>query len=166
MALDQEAGHGTEEIFGQDARSGTDADVRLRVRRPPPRLTAENHIYVSRRQSLAILNKIARKLLDKQGHMEIFVHGMGAMITKAIHLAQDLLLCYGEELSLEPAVGTVDVVDDLLGNSFDQEDTAELRHVSSLTLRLSRCRSSNVAADSHVAGTLGAGSCAGGEATE
>eukprot|EP00927_Polykrikos_kofoidii_P080341 TRINITY_DN77209_c0_g1_i1.p1 TRINITY_DN77209_c0_g1~~TRINITY_DN77209_c0_g1_i1.p1 ORF type:complete len:276 (-),score=55.20 TRINITY_DN77209_c0_g1_i1:176-931(-) len=118
-------------------------DTKVRVRRPPSRLTAENHIYVSRRQNLTVLQKIARRLLEKRGHTEIFVHGMGATIPKALHLVQDLLVRYAdgqEAIRLsEPTVdiGTVDVVDELCGGGFEAE--VEERRVSSLTLRLQRC---------------------------
>jgi len=113
-------------LYGDEAQSH-------RVRRPPPRLCAENHVYVARRQTLAVLFKIVRKLFDRKGHSEVFVHGMGPMIAKAIHLGQDVLQCYRDEIGLEPSIGTVDVVDDLL-DSFEAQE----RHVSSLTLRLYR----------------------------
>mmetsp|Transcript_137724 Transcript_137724/g.427914 ORF Transcript_137724/g.427914 Transcript_137724/m.427914 type:complete len:139 (+) Transcript_137724:41-457(+) len=112
-----------------------DGEECKRVRRPPPRLSAENHVYVARRQSLAVLFKIVRRLFDRKGHSEVFLHGMGPTIPKAVHLGQDVLQCYSGELGLEPSIGTVEVVDDIL-DSFEAEE----RRVSSLTLRLYRLR--------------------------
>eukprot|EP00931_Biecheleriopsis_adriatica_P084389 TRINITY_DN58199_c0_g1_i1.p1 TRINITY_DN58199_c0_g1~~TRINITY_DN58199_c0_g1_i1.p1 ORF type:complete len:156 (+),score=34.02 TRINITY_DN58199_c0_g1_i1:55-468(+) len=109
------------------------AALLLRQRRPPPRSTAENHVYVGRRQSLAVLFKSVRRLLDRRGHKEVFLHGMGASITKVVHVGQDILVHYGDEISLETSIGTVDVVDDVIG-SYEAE--AEDRRVSSLTLHL------------------------------
>ncbi|CAE8697211.1 unnamed protein product, partial [Polarella glacialis] len=131
-------------------REEEDEDDRpLRMRRPPPRTTAENHVFVGRQQSLAVLFKIVRRLLDSRGYREVFVHGMGASITKAVHLGQDLLLHYGEELMLEPSIGTVEVVDDIIG-SYDAP--AEERRVSSLTLRLHRSPLATAAASQMSAG--------------
>ena len=58
---------------------------------------------------------------------------MGACIGKAIYVAQDVLLHYGEQMSLETRHGTVDVVDDLIG---EYESNVQERRVSSLTLHL------------------------------
>ena len=63
----------------------------------------------------------------------MLLHGMGPCIAKAIYVAQDLLLHYGDQLELETRHGTVDVVDDLIG---EYDTTVQERRVSSLTLRL------------------------------
>ena len=76
---------------------------------------------------------LSRRLFDREGHREVMIHGMGASITKAIYVAQDVLMHYGERLSLETHHGTVDVVDDVMG---EYESTVEQRRVSSLTLHL------------------------------
>ncbi|CAK9057894.1 unnamed protein product [Durusdinium trenchii] len=82
----------------------------LRARRPPSRSTAENEVYVARRQSLAVLFKIVRKLFDR-GHSEVLIHAMGPCITKALHLTQDVLLLYGDRVTFHARHGTVDTVD-------------------------------------------------------
>mmetsp|Transcript_21675 Transcript_21675/g.49345 ORF Transcript_21675/g.49345 Transcript_21675/m.49345 type:complete len:121 (-) Transcript_21675:66-428(-) len=104
-----------------------------RVRRAPPRFTADNHVYVGRRQQNIVLLKLVQKLFDKRGHEEVYIHGIGPAIPKSVHLVQDVLLHYGDDVLLEPSIGTVDVVDDILEN-FEVQD----RSVSSLTLKLRR----------------------------
>ncbi|CAE7857336.1 unnamed protein product [Symbiodinium microadriaticum] len=111
----------------------SEEEPRLIQRRAPVRSTAENEVYVARNQSLAVLFKRIRRLFDREGHREVVIHGMGASITKAIYVAQDVLMHYGERLSLETHHGTVDVVDDVMG---EYESTVEQRRVSSLTLHL------------------------------
>ncbi|OLP83958.1 hypothetical protein AK812_SmicGene35220 [Symbiodinium microadriaticum] len=107
----------------------SEEEPRLIQRRAPVRSTAENEVYVARNQSLAVLFKRIRRLFDREGHREVVIHGMGASITKAIYVAQDVLMHYGERLSLETHHGTVDVVDDVMG---EYESTVEQRRVSSL----------------------------------
>ncbi|CAJ1367533.1 unnamed protein product [Effrenium voratum] len=110
-----------------------ESDKPLRQRRPLLHSTGENEVYVARHQSLAVLFKMVRKLFDRGNHSEVLIHGMGASITKALHVTQDLLLHYGERLSMEARHGTVEVVDDLV-TAYDTE--AQERRVSSLTIHL------------------------------
>eukprot|EP00933_Yihiella_yeosuensis_P060840 TRINITY_DN6363_c6_g1_i1.p1 TRINITY_DN6363_c6_g1~~TRINITY_DN6363_c6_g1_i1.p1 ORF type:complete len:220 (+),score=40.89 TRINITY_DN6363_c6_g1_i1:55-714(+) len=112
-----------------------DAPASVRMKRPPMRQTAPNHVFVSGGQRPVVIFKIIRRLLDSKGHDEVFIHGMGASITKAVHVSQDILLHYGDELALETSIGTVFVIDEIIG---DYENTSEERRVSSLTLRLYR----------------------------
>merc|ERR1719469_108603 len=80
------AGDGTLNTSSKRARPDPDGSVR--TRRPPGREAAENHLYIGSRQSLAVLFKIVRKLFDKREYSEVFLHGMGATIPKAVHLGQ------------------------------------------------------------------------------
>ena len=87
---------------------------------------------------------MTRRLLDC-GHKEVLVHGMGASITKAIYVVQDILLHYGDQIQLETRHGTVDVVDDVIGEC---ESSVQERRVSALILhlRLAEPESGNVGA--------------------
>eukprot|EP00928_Gymnodinium_smaydae_P030697 TRINITY_DN22753_c0_g1_i1.p1 TRINITY_DN22753_c0_g1~~TRINITY_DN22753_c0_g1_i1.p1 ORF type:complete len:245 (+),score=56.85 TRINITY_DN22753_c0_g1_i1:321-1055(+) len=125
-------------------------ELKALQRRPPPRLIAENHVYVGRKQALAALQRMVRRILDKRGFAEVYVHGMGATIPKALHLVQDVLLVYGDELEVETSIGTVDVIDDVLDEDAYEPEVQE-RRVSSLTLCLRRPAGAAAAAAANAA---------------
>eukprot|EP00438_Fugacium_kawagutii_P008350 Skav233364 [mRNA] locus=scaffold394:596643:597722:+ [translate_table: standard] len=88
-------------------------------------------VYVARRQNLAVLFKIVRKLFDR-GHSEVLIHAMGPCIPKALHVTQDVLLHYGQRVTFETR-SAASSAKDILGD-FDCE--IQERRVSSLTLHL------------------------------
>lgn len=97
-------------------------------RRPPVKPSnSQNHIYITRKTNVDSQVKSAEELLNNSFD-EIFVHGMGASINKALVFAMEVERKFGGSVKSDIQTSTVVCTDDIV--SLLDLDQTETRHRS------------------------------------
>uniref|UniRef100_A0A915JND2 Ribonuclease P protein subunit p20 n=1 Tax=Romanomermis culicivorax TaxID=13658 RepID=A0A915JND2_ROMCU len=116
--------------------STTTEDYELRKRLPPRFPTRKNDIYVTKRTNFRAQLERCRKLLDDKAFDQIFVHGLGAAVNRALNLALQLKRQSVGTLEMELNTSTIEVTDDLYPLLDDLEFRQRIRNVSAVHIRL------------------------------
>ncbi|XP_077445021.1 ribonuclease P protein subunit p20 [Stigmatopora argus] len=95
----------------------------LRKRLPRKLPKRRNDVYVNMKTDFRAQLARCQKLLDGGGHREIFVHGLGLAINRAINIALQLQASSQGALQLAANTSTVELVDDL--EPEDPDEAAE-----------------------------------------
>ncbi|CAI8051255.1 Ribonuclease P protein subunit p20 [Geodia barretti] len=108
----------------------------VRRKRPPKRLSQRpNDIYVNRNSDFSGQLARSHKLLD-QGAQELFIHGLGAAIHRAINLALQLKETSSHSLEVSCTTSTVELVDDLEPLDDESDFKTQTRPSSAIHIRL------------------------------
>ncbi|CAH2096025.1 unnamed protein product [Euphydryas editha] len=109
----------------------------IKKRLPVRPIEGDNVIYVTKKTNFkAQLDKCC-DLLTK-GENEIILHGLGAAIQRCCNLALQLEILFSGTCQIEVNTGTVDVIDDLEPLTDDVDFGAQVRHTSSIHIRIFR----------------------------
>ncbi|XP_026327474.1 ribonuclease P protein subunit p20-like isoform X1 [Hyposmocoma kahamanoa] len=109
----------------------------VKKRLPIRPVDGENVIFITKKTSFkAQLDKCC-DLLTK-GEKEIILHGLGAAIQRCCNLALQLETLFAGTCQIEVNTGTVDVIDDLEPLTDDLDYGAQIRHSSSIHIRVFR----------------------------
>lgn len=141
------------------AESSRKPPSHVRRKRPPKRLSQRpNDIYINRKSDFSSQLARCHKLLD-QGVSELFIHGLGAAIHRAINLSLQLkeTSVSSSTLEVSATTSTVDLVDDYEPVDDDADYQAKTRNCSAIHIRL--CRQQSVATPA-AAGSQGSPSSA------
>ena len=114
-----------------------DREEYLLKKRLPPRLPRrKNDVYVSRKTNFhAQLNR-CQKLLDSVN--EVFIHGLGTAVNRAINLALQLKERGLGTVEVATHTSTVELVDDLEPETDELEPETRSRHNSAVHIRVYR----------------------------
>lgn len=121
---------------GSQRRAKFDPDeYQMRKRRPaqPPR--RENDIYVNTSTNFKAQLARCRKLIDS-GQQEIFVHAMGAAVSRAINMALQIETQFQGLVELDVRTSTEELVDDLEPQTDDVEPQMQRRQTSAVHIRI------------------------------
>ncbi|CAG4971385.1 unnamed protein product [Colias eurytheme] len=109
----------------------------LKKRLPLRPKDGDNVIFVTKKTNFkAQLDKCC-DLLTK-GENDIILHGLGAAIQRCCNLALQLETLFAGTCQIEVNTGTVDLVDDLEPLTDDLDFGAQVRHSSSIHIRIFR----------------------------
>ncbi|XP_049873188.1 ribonuclease P protein subunit p20-like isoform X1 [Pectinophora gossypiella] len=109
----------------------------VKKRLPIRPIDGDNVIFITKKTTFkAQLDKCC-DLLTK-GEKEIILHGLGAAIQRCCNLALHLQVLFAGTCQIEVNTGTVDVVDDLEPLTDDLDFGAQVRHSSSIHIRIFR----------------------------
>ncbi|XP_068633459.1 ribonuclease P protein subunit p20 [Battus philenor] len=109
----------------------------IKKRLPVRPIEGSNVIFVTKKTNFkAQLDKCC-DLLTK-GEKEIILHGLGAAIQRCCNLALQLETLFSGTCQIEVNTGTVDLVDDLEPLMDDLDFGAQVRHSSSIHIRIFR----------------------------
>ncbi|GBP97200.1 Ribonuclease P protein subunit p20 [Eumeta japonica] len=109
----------------------------VKKRLPARPVEGGNVIFITKKTNFkAQLDKCC-DLLTK-GENEIILHGLGAAIQRCCNLALQLQTLFAGTCQIEVNTGTVDVVDDLEPLTDDLDYGAQVRHSSSIHIRIFR----------------------------
>ncbi|EGT37211.1 hypothetical protein CAEBREN_21804 [Caenorhabditis brenneri] len=107
-------------------------------RRPPVKPnSAPNHIYITRGTNVESQVGSAEKLLNNSFD-EIFIHGMGASISKALVFAMELEKKFGGSVKSDIQTSTVVCTDDIVSLLNLDETETRRRSVSAVHVHLYR----------------------------
>ena len=109
----------------------------VRQRRSPQRKTPKqkNDLYVNKQSDFKCQLERAQKLLDS-GHDEIFIHGLGAAINRAVNLALQLQERGHGSIEISPETSSTQVVDDFRPLDDEHESYSETRTKSSIQIKV------------------------------
>ncbi|CAG9786853.1 unnamed protein product [Diatraea saccharalis] len=109
----------------------------VKKRLPLRPVEGDNVIFITKKTNFkAQLDKCC-DLLTK-GEKEIILHGLGAAIQRCCNLALQLEILFSGTYQIEVNTGTVDLVDDLEPLSDDLDFGSQVRHSSSIHIRVFR----------------------------
>lgn len=109
----------------------------IKKRLPVRPIDGDNVVFITKKTNFkAQLDKCC-DLLTK-GEKEIILHGLGAAIQRCCNLALQLEILFSGTCQIEVNTGTVDVVDDLEPLTDDLDFGAQVRHSSSIHIRVFR----------------------------
>ncbi|KAI5633659.1 rpp20 subunit of nuclear RNase MRP and P domain-containing protein [Phthorimaea operculella] len=109
----------------------------VKKRLPVRPVDGDNVIFITKKTNFkAQLDKCC-DLLTK-GEKEIILHGLGAAIQRCCNLALQLETLFSGTVQIEANTGTVDVVDDLEPLTDELEFGSQVRHSSSIHIRVFR----------------------------
>ncbi|ODN01260.1 Ribonuclease P protein subunit p20 [Orchesella cincta] len=107
---------------------------------PPKELIdiKQNDVFVSEKSHFVGQLSKCKKLFDK-GHSEIFLHGLGKAIPRAINIAFELKKFYHNSVDYTVNTSTVEVYDDIICvDDTEQPPVQRSRNVSSVNIRIYR----------------------------
>ena len=109
----------------------------VRQRRSPQKQTPKqkNDIYVNKQSDFKCQLERAQKLLDS-GYNEIFIHGLGAAINRAVNLALQLKERGHGSIEISAQTSSTQVVDDFRSLDEEQESYSETRTKSSIKIKV------------------------------
>ena len=109
----------------------------VRHRRGPQRQTPKqkNDIYVNKQSDFKFQLARAQKLLDS-GWNEVFIHGLGAAINRAVNLALQLEQEGHGSIQISAQTSSTQVVDDFRPLDEEQESYSETRTKSSIKIKV------------------------------
>ncbi|XP_059052191.1 ribonuclease P protein subunit p20 [Achroia grisella] len=109
----------------------------VKKRLPLRPIDGNNVIFITKKTNFkAQLDKCC-DLLTK-GEKEIILHGLGAAIQRCCNLALQLEILFSGTCQIEVNTGTVDLVDDLEPLTDDFDFGTQVRHTSSVHIRVFR----------------------------
>ncbi|CAG8605090.1 17319_t:CDS:2 [Dentiscutata erythropus] len=108
----------------------------LKKRKPQRPATIPTDIYVSRSSNFKGQLQRAKKLLIKDGHPSITIHGLGAMIQKSINLVLALKDLTHNQIIYKATTGTVELIDDIIPEDDDKDLEVQTRNNSSIRIQI------------------------------
>ncbi|CAI2351438.1 unnamed protein product [Caenorhabditis sp. 36 PRJEB53466] len=110
-------------------------------RRPPTKPSNDpNHIYITRKTNVESQAKTTEKMLNNEFD-EVFIHGMGASINKALVFAMEVERRFAGSVKSDVQTSTVQCTDDIVSLlELDQNETRH-RSVSAVHVHLYRSAS-------------------------
>lgn len=111
-------------------------EYQLKKRLPPRLPKRRNDVYVSRKTNFQAQLARCRKLLDQ--YNEVFVHGLGIAVNRAINLALQLKEAGVGTFEVAAHTSTVELVDDLEPENDDLEPETRTRNNSAIHIHVYR----------------------------
>ncbi|XP_075978288.1 ribonuclease P protein subunit p20-like isoform X1 [Anticarsia gemmatalis] len=109
----------------------------VKKRLPLRPIDGDNVIFITKKTNFkAQLDKCCDLLT--RGEKEIILHGLGAAIQRCCNLALQLEILFSGTCQIEVNTGTVDLVDDLEPLTEDLDFDSQVRHSSSIHIRIFR----------------------------
>ncbi|XP_063624199.1 ribonuclease P protein subunit p20-like isoform X1 [Cydia splendana] len=109
----------------------------IKKRLPVRPIDGDNIVFITKKTNFKAQLDKCYDLLTK-GEKEIILHGLGAAIQRCCNLALQLEILFSGTCQIEVNTGTVDVVDDLEPLTDDLDFGAQVRHSSSIHIRVFR----------------------------
>ncbi|ORZ07565.1 hypothetical protein BCR42DRAFT_425765 [Absidia repens] len=93
-------------------RTRLEGSIHKRV--PQRAAAAVTDIYVSHKSKIPVIVKRIQHLMVNEKHSTITVHGMGAMLCRAIAIAQKTQTTLENQIELRVTTSTVTLIDDIV----------------------------------------------------
>lgn len=109
----------------------------FRKRLPPKWPRRKNDVYVTRKSHFAAQLERCQKLLDS-GEQELYIHGLGAAVSRAIHLALQLKRRLHGSIDVDVSTATVNLCDDFTPEMDHLNSDSQTRNNSAIHIRIFR----------------------------
>ncbi|KHJ87020.1 hypothetical protein OESDEN_13213 [Oesophagostomum dentatum] len=113
-------------------------EIKKRQPQKPSRIHSDkNHFYVTKKSSISSTLKRVEELLQNKEN-EIFIHGLGASLNRAMVLALEVQNMFNNAVSMDITTSTVNVTDDLFPLSDEFELGIRNRPLSAVHIHICR----------------------------
>jgi len=125
-------------------------EYEIRKRLPPRYPVSKNDLYITRRTNFKAQLSKCQKLLESGGFDEIYVHGLGSAVNRAINLGLQVKRRGLGSLDLAVNTSTVEVTDELEPLLMEDDAAAaaasetpltRIRNCSAVHIKIFRCES-------------------------
>ncbi|XP_064622640.1 ribonuclease P protein subunit p20-like [Lineus longissimus] len=113
----------------------------------------KNDVYVSSKTNLKVQLNRCLKHFDENGFQEVFIHGLGNAINRAINLALQVQVHYGNVMEVSTHTSTLELIDDLDPKTEDAEPGVHSRNNSAVHIRVYRKDPASDSPDTVIKGT-------------
>ncbi|PHZ07259.1 uncharacterized protein RHIMIDRAFT_242832 [Rhizopus microsporus ATCC 52813] len=108
----------------------------IHKRKPQRPASVPADIYIaSNSKSSAIVNRVKRLML-KENHNTVTIHGLGAMVTRAISIALRAQETLNNQIELKPTTETIALTDDIIPNDMEKDQSTQQRMNSAIRIKL------------------------------
>ncbi|XP_060079567.1 ribonuclease P protein subunit p20-like [Ylistrum balloti] len=114
----------------------------LRKRLPHKLPKRKNDVYVSRKTNYKSQLERCKKILDLEN--EVYIHGLGAAITRAANLALTVQAAGRGSIAIATHTSTVELVDDLEPDKDDNEPDTFSRNNSAIHIKVYKVESAGL----------------------
>jgi len=112
-------------------------EIRKRLPRRLPK--RKNDVYVTKKTNFKAQIARCKKLLES-GHSEIYIHGLGVAIDRAVNIALQLKVLGSGSLEVAANTATVDLIDDLEPLNDELEPETQNRKTSAIHIKVFRLK--------------------------
>ena len=113
-------------------------EYRFRKRLPKRMPKRKNDVYVNRKTDFKAQFGRCLKMLEEERQTEIYIHGLGAAVNRAMTLALRLSEHFHGSIGTAVNTSTVELVDDLEPQQDEQEQETQQRNNSAIHIKLYR----------------------------
>ncbi|CEG72648.1 hypothetical protein RMATCC62417_08173 [Rhizopus microsporus] len=108
----------------------------IHKRKPQRPASVPTDIYIaSNSKSSAIVNRVKRLML-KENYNTVTIHGLGAMVTRAISIALRAQETLNNQIELKPTTETIALTDDIIPDDMEKDQNTQQRMNSAIRIKL------------------------------
>ncbi|KAI9481385.1 MAG: hypothetical protein EXX96DRAFT_538583 [Benjaminiella poitrasii] len=96
----------------REKRNPIQGSIHKRVPQRPA--TVPTDIYISKKSKTQAIIKRVKRLMLKENHKTVTIHGLGAMILRAMSMALEAQLALQDQITLKPTTETITLIDDII----------------------------------------------------
>ncbi|KAI7899798.1 uncharacterized protein BX663DRAFT_488801 [Cokeromyces recurvatus] len=100
-------------------RSPVQGSIHKRVPQRPA--TVPTDIYISKKSKTQAIIKRVRRLMLKENYKTVTIHGLGAMIIRAMSMALEAQAVLQNQIILKPTTETITLIDDVIPEDMKQK---------------------------------------------
>ncbi|KAI8638986.1 hypothetical protein BD408DRAFT_435529 [Parasitella parasitica] len=86
----------------------------IHKRTPQRPASVPTDIYISNKSKQSAIVKRVRRLMLKENHKSVVIHGLGAMVIRATTMALAAQIALENQVTLRPTTETISLVDDII----------------------------------------------------
>ncbi|KAI8368477.1 hypothetical protein BD560DRAFT_435512 [Blakeslea trispora] len=117
-----------------EKRRSIKGSIHKRVPQRPA--TVPTDIYVSHKTTTTAVIKRVTRLMLKENHSIVTIHGLGAMILRASAMALATQTALEDQVILKPTTETITLVDDIIPEDMDQDLSIQKRANSAIHIHI------------------------------
>ncbi|CEP07978.1 hypothetical protein [Parasitella parasitica] len=108
----------------------------IHKRTPQRPASVPTDIYISNKSKQAAIVKRVRRLMLKENHKSVVIHGLGAMVIRAISMALAAQIALENQIILRPTTETISLIDDIVPDDMEKDLETQRRQNSIIHIKL------------------------------
>ncbi|KAL0143866.1 hypothetical protein V8B55DRAFT_1481290 [Mucor lusitanicus] len=108
----------------------------IHKRTPQRPASVPTDIYISTKSKRSAIVKRVRRLMLKENHKSVVIHGLGAMVIRATSMALAAQEALENQVTLKPTTETIALIDDIIPDDMDKDLETQKRHNSIIHITL------------------------------
>ncbi|KAI8086842.1 uncharacterized protein B0P05DRAFT_13025 [Gilbertella persicaria] len=121
-------------MMAKEKRGPIEGSIHKRAPQRPA--TVPTDIYVSNKTKTAAIIKRVTRLMLKENHQHVTLHGLGAMVIRASSMALAVQQALENQVLLKPKTETVQLIDDIIPEDMDKDLETQKRANSVIHIQI------------------------------